>query len=150
PFAVDPMQPAPQTPLQTSTRVNVESGQSSDGEHQERYAALDDARRTGRPWLAWGNPDHPEEAMLFREPGALMVMMIPGSMLFMGLGGWLIFKWRWISAREKKRRELAALQPARRWRWEPEWARGFAFEGNNVRDFQLQAIGPVPLALFLA
>ena len=55
--------------------------------HEDRFAELDDARKSGQPLLAWHDPKNPAEAVLDRNlRWGMVLFLLPFAVLFSAVG----------------------------------------------------------------
>ena len=67
-------------------RVNIESGSSGSSRHEERYEQILEYKNAGRKFIGLVNPDNPNHAIMYREVGMGMILMIPFGLIFAAVG----------------------------------------------------------------
>ncbi len=125
----------------TGTRVSPHSGADNIGSfHQRAYKQLDRHRTSGKPFPCYVDPEHPEEAILYRRPRWEMMLFYTGFLYAFGgaglgtmLGGLL-----WRRSRSKR----AATPPDEPWLARDDWARGLV-SSSNRKTFLVVAMGAV-------
>jgi hypothetical protein len=105
------------------TRVGIVGGSSSQYDlHRRRHEVLKGHAETGEPFLAYVDPDDPENAILFRESGIWLHAMMPFGLIFWGAGAAAGAVGSRIG-RVKQLGRIAKAPSAGRWRERADWSR---------------------------
>jgi len=118
----------PGATIYTGTRVSIDGGSANASEARQRYEQLAPHEKDHTPFTGYVNAANPAEAVLFRDAGLSMLMLPVLGFAFALVGGGLAGWARWMRRRGLKRAGLVRANPDRPWRWEPEWADGFAVQ----------------------
>ncbi|MCX7934292.1 MAG: DUF3592 domain-containing protein, partial [Planctomycetota bacterium] len=107
--------------LYENTRVDFESGSSTDSQPHRRYEILKRHCESGEPFPAWVNPANPAQAVLFREAGEAMYLMPPFALVFALAGMGIMASGAMAVARSVRLRWAERFFPGRPWRAEGLW-----------------------------
>lgn len=148
PAAPHPDDPGPGAPVYSGTRVAIDGGASNGSEVRTRFAGLQAAFTRHEPFTGFVNPERPAEAVLFRNPGVALFAVPELGALFTLIGAGFFGWGRFARRKNAWRRARAEADPERHWRWEPEWAEGFALESTANDDARVALCAAAGSALF--
>lgn len=102
--------------------------------HNKIVRELRSAKSKGQFVEIWVNPHMPSEAVIYRGVrwGKVLLMFL-FSLLFMGVGGGIMWLGHWskkAEAREIARQEAHPNEP---WKWKDEWQAGFIKNNNRKK-----------------
>lgn len=119
----------------TSNKIMFSKGSDSQRKyHNKIVRELRSAKSKGQPVKVWVNPRKPSEAVIYRGVrwGKVLLMFL-FSLLFMGVGGGIMWLGHWskkAEAREIIRQEAHPNEP---WKWKDEWQAGFIKNNNRAK-----------------
>ncbi len=118
----------------TSETVGIHNSSDNIGSYHQRVAdELKAAQRRGGTFRCFVNPDHPDEAVLYRKIRIEIIGFATiFALVFGGVGFGLMF-WSIYSVKHERREtQLQHAHPGQPWTWNPQWVAGEIKSSNKA------------------